>query len=673
MSFFSEANEDAYSVSPDAAATGRRVGFLESWAVGWNEQVRSSAMYGIENAMWNEDNAQVQALRRAGVENIPMLSPESFGMLAERVPGPPQDPGDYLATARFFEDGGDPAFASRLEDYDKRIDELRKTYPNLNLRTSREMWDNVRSTAQAYEQRANNDRRTVGGSVGAFIGGALASMNPNTDPLNFLTLGVGGAGRSIGVRIAEQAGAQGLIEGVNQITGVQEQRRLLGLDYGIGDAVSRVAGAAIGGAALQGAGEAVAFGIRRWFRSGPGDMAPPPTPEALERPTLPDTSMVPPQAIPADETLAAAKLTRAPETYVDWMHEQSPLSVTRNGKARTMLDVDYVTQRLDEWGGPNPWEMPPKTDTAVSLPSNDFVAPNLERFVERSQVDDIARTVDPDTFRVYDDLAQRKETYKRWIDELGGVRDAELQSRIDEIDTKIYDLTAKADGEGGKRAAKTRKDIQALQVEKAQVIEEAAASGKETPDMRRVRRAMMKDDEKMRDLAPLVSRAYARAQQKWANTDADRRAIVDMMRNGRQTLPAVDESAVRVADAVEALTLADRAPILQDAPKVQNIVARDADAADTAAAIVAENMKVIDDAITQYRANVDALLKTEKNGELEINGQSYKLNLDKDTIVVPNEEGSGGREISIRQLLEENKMDEYELEAVSTCSLRKTS
>ena len=671
MSFFSEANEDALSVAPDAAATGPRVGFLESWAVSYNEQVRASAMYGIENQMENLENEQRDTLRRAGIENIPSLMLDSNGALY------PTDNdtigGAYLDTARFYEDGGDPDMANRLSAYDKRIDELRKEFPNLNLRTSREMWDSVKSAAQAYEQRASNDRRTLAGSIGGFLGGAVGAMNPASDPFNFLTAPVGGAGRTVAGRIAGQTLAQGAIEGFNQLTGVQEQRRLLGLEFGVGDAVSRVAGAAVGGAALQGVGEAAAFGIRRWFRSTPTDIAEPPTPEVLNRPALPDTSAIPPQAIPADENLAAAKLTRAPETYIDYMHEQSPLSGTRAGRARTVFDLDYMTSRMDDWNEARPWEIAPKTDTAVTLPRGDFVnAPDMQRFVEKSQVDDIARTVDPDTFRKYDALAERKQTYKRWLDEFGESQNAELQARIDDLDNRIYQMAMKADETGGKRAAKLRKDIQALEAEKAAAVAESGT--KETPDMARVRSQMMADDAKMRDLAPLVSRAYARARQKWTNTNADREALVSMMREGRTDI-RLDEQAARVLERepeVVPQTLADQAPILQAADTVAGKVAADADAADIAQAIVAENVKSFDEALERYRTSLDSIIGEEKNGEIQLDGHSYKLNLDKDKITVPNEDGSGTRELTVRQLLEENKMNEHELEAVSTCSLRKT-
>lgn len=665
MTFFNEANQDALTVAPDAAARGPRVGFLESWEVGWNEQVRGAAQYGIEDAMWRAEDENIRAMRRAGIENVPFLSEDSFG-IANALPGPAGGSDTYLDVARFYQDGGDPAFSTKLEDYDKRIAELQEKYPELRLRTSREMWDGVRATAQEYESRALNDRRTLGGSVGAFLGGALASMNPNTDPLNFITLGVGGAGKTVAARVAGQVGAQGVIEGINQVTGVQEERRLLGLDYGVGDAVSRVAGTAIGAGVLQGVGEAAAFGFRRWFRSAPHDPAP--LPGVTEKPTLPDTSIVPPQAIPADEGLAAAKLTRNPETYVDYLHEQSPLSHTRHGRARTVLDIDYVETRLNDWNGERPWELPPKTDTATTLPTSDFIAPDMHRVAERSQLDDMARQIDPPVFQQFDAWAQRKQAYATRIEEITGGESPEAMARVSAVEDRIDALMVKLEDATGKRAAKMRKDLQALEAERDAVV---AATGDQTrPEVQRFRREMMKADEKMRDLAPLVSRAYARARNKWTNTAEDRKAVLSMIREGRTTMPEVaDDAAARIVAGAQALS--DQAPILRQAAKVEGKIAADADAIDVARAIVAENVKAMDEALETYRTELDTILGTEKNGEIEVGG--VKFNLDKDTVYVPNENGDGGNQLTIRQLIEQNKNDEYEIEAVTTCSLRKTS
>lgn len=667
MSFFNEVNEDATSIAPEAVATGPRAGFFESFAVSYEQQVRGAAVRGIEDAMWRLESDQVAAMREAGIEDVPVLTPNAADFWSVNPTNA------YLDTAKFYEDGGDPAIAGQLTEFDKRIEDLRKTYPDLNLRTSREMWGEVQSKAQEFEQRGMTGRRDFMGEVGAFAGGAVGSLNPNTDPLNFATLGVGGVGKTAIARIASQAGAQGVIETLNQATGVQEQRRLLGLDYGLADAASRVVGTVVGGAAVQGVGEVVGMGVRRWFRNTPTDVAPA-LPDVPQRPVVPDTSRVPPQAVPADETLGGAKLTNAPETYIDYLHEQSPFSQTRAGRARTVLDLDYVTARLEDWTAERPWEITPKTDTAPIRPNSDFVnIPDMDRMVQRAQVDDIARSVDPDTFRKYDALAQRKQTYRRWLDELSEGTDTDIAARIEAVDTQIFDLATRAEETGGKRAAKLRKDIAALEAQKRQIVEEAV--GKETPDMARVRRELMLDDERMRDLAPLVSRAYARAENRWRNTDANRQEIAAMMREGRTEFRP-DEQAQRVADSMPdevPQTLADRAPILREADKVQGKVAADADAADIARAIMAEHAKVMDDALETYRASIDGLLAADKNGEIQLNGQTYKLNLDSDKLFIPQEDGTGGREVTVRELLEQHKTDEYELEAVSSCSLRKTS
>jgi hypothetical protein len=671
VSFFNEANEDAMTIAPEQAATGPLVGFLEAWKTGWEQQTRASASRGIEVAMNNLQNEQIDTLRRAGVENIPILGGTG--------------PDTYLEAARYYEkDESVPQeFVGQLSEYDKRVDELKTKYPDLKLRNSHEMWDTVKSEAQRYEMQALSERRTWGGTAGNFMASTVASMNPDTDPLNFWTMGIAGAGKTILGRIGIQTGFQGGVETINQLTGVQEERRLLGLEHGFGDAFSRVTGAAISGGVLQGVGELGAAGLRRWFRSTPNDPAPPPPMADLSAPRRPDVAAI------VDG--AEARLTAQPESHMDVLHENSPLSVTRQGKARTVLDLDYVSTRLDDWTGPRPWELTPKTDTSVTLPEGDFTAPDVHRFVERAQINDMARRADPDTFRRYDALAERVSTYRRWLDELAETRDAGLQSRLDEIDGRIDALALKAEDQTGKRAAKTRKDIKALEAEKEAAIQASIDKGTETPDMARVRRELLKDDEKMRDLAPLVSRAYARAQNKWTNTDADRKAVVKMMREaGTQLPPAVDDQAARVIEGLPS-SLPDVAPILRGAPDAD--IKQDATPVEVASAVVAKNQEVIDEAVDSFRKSVNALDLEKKpapkgkpkepdpeakpkigdNDEIEIVGQDIKLHLDKDTIWVPNESGDGGRQITVRELLQEQQEREIELQAVSSCSLPKAS
>lgn len=671
MTFFSEPNNDAVSVEPTAAATGPLVGFLDSFETSYNSQVRGAAMYGIEKAFNDAAIEQTEKLRRAGIENIPNLSESAVGFF-----GWGSFDNDYLDIARFYQGQDiDPDVRNQITAFDTRIEELRKELPDLQLKTSREIWEDIRGQAQRYDMKERTDRRTLMGTVGSFIGGMAGAFNVESDPWNVATLGVGGVGRSVGMRIATQGGAQGLIEGVNQVLGVQEQRDLLGLSTGLADAAMRVGGAAVGGAVLQGVGEGLVVGARRWFLPDRADPAPAPDvlPNRRAQP-VPDTSHVPPGAIPADEGLAAAKLQRDPSSIVDYALERSPFGISPAARARTVLDMDYVATRLNEWEGARPWELAPRTDTALpARTTSDFTAPDMRRFVDKAGVDDLARRIDPETFRLYDKLAQRKQTYRRWIDELDATQQTNVAARLKEVDDKLYALQQRALEAGGKRAAKIRKEMEQLRGTKRGIIEELGKS--EAPGVRRVREDLMRTDEKMRDLAPVVSRAYARARSKWESTAAEREAVTRMIQEGGRTLPAITDSEARVLAAVEQ-SLAERAPILQQSYKVEARMKPDADSADYASAILAENAKVLDEQLDAFRQSLDGILGETSDGKLRLAGRDTDIDINTEMVPRTTEDGApvldanGNMQyMTVREMLEQQREAEYDLEAMTKCSI----
>ena len=109
MSFFREANDDAYSIAPEAAAVGPRVGFLDAFETSYQQQVRGSAMYGIEKAFHEMEAAQVKALRDAGVEDIPHIADGAFGFF-----GSGAFDGDYMDAARFYQEIGRASCRERV-------------------------------------------------------------------------------------------------------------------------------------------------------------------------------------------------------------------------------------------------------------------------------------------------------------------------------------------------------------------------------------------------------------------------------------------------------------------------------------------------------------------------------------------------------------------------------
>lgn len=679
MTTFLEQNKDAASVAPGAAATGPLVGFFDSWSAAVDAQMRTSAQFGIEYFMQDLDWRQTKAMKDAGVRDAPQLILELEG----RGPGDgaqsvsqivrndsgyyedfiPSRSRPYMDTARRYSGQEiDAEFEERLQAYDARILQIRKDHPELDLMTSRGMFERVRRDAQAAEARVAADRRSWGGAFGGFVGGALASLHPGTDPLNFYSLGIGGLGRTAAQRILFQMGAQGAVEGINQVTGVQEERRLLGLSYGVGDASMRVAGTAIGAGVLQGAGELVGAGVRRWFRNTPQDPAPPVSiaqrdPEPLKLP--------PPSRI--KEEAAAVRIEQNGGVYTDIIAERSPLSGIRAAGPRIAADLFSAERQLNDWQGPAPARITPRTAN-VAFPA-DAGRPKLDvqPALDNNRAYQMAREQDPQTFNQYEKLTQRRATYRRWLDELAEGRNDDIEAAMAGIERRMAGLQSKLRTTQGKGAkAKLRKEIAEVQADRDELLK--ASRRDETPDTAQVRRELIKTDEKMRDIAPLVGRAYSRSRGRWSETEAEMNAVWDAYQKGRPRPDVPEDSPLPDYDTAM-MELQDRAPILQQSNKVE----AGATSADTAKAILAENAKVLDEALEAYRAEVKQLLSTAEDGVLTIQGREYQMNIDEDKMFIPNEDGTGGREVTIREYLEESQKAETELEAISVCSMKRTS
>jgi len=677
MSFFGETNQDSYSVAPSAAATGPLVGFFESWGVAVDAQMRASSQFGIEYFMQELDWNQTRAMMDAGVEDPPQLI---LGLEGRR-PGEgtvsvaqmlrsdsgyyedfiPERSGAYLDVARRY--AGEeisPEFEERLQAYDARVLQIRQDRPDLELLTSREMFDRVREDAQAAESRLDGDRRTWGGAFGGFFGGALSSVHPGTDPLNFYSLGVGGAGRTALQRILFQTGAQGVVETINQVTGVQEERELLGLSYGFADAAQRVAATALGAGALQGAGEVVGAGVRRWFRDVPTDRAPDITVAEPQREPL---ALPPPEQF--REEAQTVRLEQDGRAYTSILAEQAPLSGIRMAEPRIVADIGDMTRQLEAWDGGAPASLGARTAN-IALPGEVRSARigGVQAALDNNRLYQLAKEADPQAFRQYEQLIERRNTYRRWVEELAQGRDRDVQQTMERIEARLHALEARHKTTQGKtNKLRIREEMAEVRADREALI--AASRTRETRDIAQVRQELVKVDEKMRDIAPLIGRAYSRARGRWGETAQELDAVWASYRSGRAQ-PDMPPDAVLPDYDTAMMSLSDRAPVLRQSDRVEP----GATSADTARAIVAENAKVIDEALAAYRAEVRRLVDVSEDGKLRIEGRDYEFDLDKDTMFVPHEEGTGGREVTLREFLEETRRADDELEAVSTCSIR---
>ena len=676
MTFITNANKDAQSVTKDSAYEGPLVGFFDSWKSAFDTQQRTASMYGLQYAFQEEDWNQTRAMIEAGVPNAPQLA---LSMEGEPEPQPnafwglsgyhedfmPSRSKPYKDVARMYSgrEAG-PDTANRAVEYDNRIHELRKQYPDLNLRTSKQMFDTVIEKAVGLERTNQTNRRSWGGTAGDFAGFAVASFDPTTDPFNFFTMFLGG-GTTVAGRIAGQAGLQGTVEAFNQVTGVQENRSIMGLSSGFGDAAMRVGMTAVAGGAFQGLGEgarvgfrSASAGVRRYFRGTPTDPAPPP-PAPAPPPALPR---------PADivEAAQSARIEANPGAITDYLADLAPLSGIRTGRARVLADMQDMGRQMDDWGGALPAFIRPRTENAA-MPGGDPGRPlvDVSSAIDSNARYQAARAVDPKAFERFEKLTERKAQYKRWMDELGSVRDDTVSQTLDAISTRIAQLEAKLSVTPGKNnKAKIKAQIKEAKADRETVVQASAA--KETPDIAAVRKELIKIDEQMREIAPLIGRAHSQSNGRWSSDEAEIDEVWKAYQAGRTDVAEPVRETPMTYDA--ALALTDRVPILRAAtPETTKETS-----ALTAKAIVEAEIKVLDEGIEAFRLSMNRMLGETADGNILRVGD-HEFNIDKDTIFVPQEDGSGGREITIRQLLSENKELDDELGAFNACSIQHRS
>jgi len=116
-----------------------------------------------------------------------------------------------------------------------------------------------------------------------------------------------------------------------------------------------------------------------------------------------------------------------------------------------------------------------------------------------TDVHGLARMIAPDTFKVWDELTERRDALTQWIDEQRALRDAPAQARIDDILGKVNGVEARLTN----RAA-TRLELARRELEEIQAVD--------TPAMAAARLARQDLDFEMRDLAPTVAEATREAQ-----------------------------------------------------------------------------------------------------------------------------------------------------------------
>lgn len=244
-------------------ANGPETGLLENFDAAYDQTVTGDAMFALESAFQQRyEEALDQVYQKTG-ERIPNI--RSYTDIARALeagtPLPTMDTRNFSIREGVQFNTDAAQYAADMEKVAERLRALNaqdSSIPTLDM-----MWNEVKQAAATAEQRAGNigDRAGASGTFGSFAGGVAGSFTYR-DPVNILTLGIGGVGKTLAARLATEAGAQSVIEGINQFTGVAENRRLLGLDQSLERSLENILFAAVGGAGLRGVAEGLPMGIR---------------------------------------------------------------------------------------------------------------------------------------------------------------------------------------------------------------------------------------------------------------------------------------------------------------------------------------------------------------------------------------------------------------------------
>lgn len=234
------------SLNQENALEGLPTTFGENFDIARNNQLRNESQFGLETEFIN--------LYEKNMDKVFSLTGEKFNQ--------------PLAVTSFFEYaqdreqkdlfrlGEETGYLNTLKKQNERLAELKKQYPD--IQTLDELWANVKSEAQKIDSEFENisSRATFSGTIGNFMGAMVGSFSMR-DPLNVLTLGLGGVGRSVLAKVLTEAGAAGGVEAVNQFTGVTQNRELLGLENSFGRGLNNVIYAGAGAGVLRATGEGV--------------------------------------------------------------------------------------------------------------------------------------------------------------------------------------------------------------------------------------------------------------------------------------------------------------------------------------------------------------------------------------------------------------------------------
>lgn len=677
MSMFDTPSVD--NASGVEATAGASRGFAQSVSDAYNAGYKAMSVLGVRQEL-----DRVQREQDTQIQKVTGKWPEPVLV----------DGSDQADLARFFEEGGTPDIADAIAKHDKMLSDLSSKHPELKLKTSSELWGQVKDEAQKAEQIAASPGSTIGG----FIGDTAAAFDPRVNLPNTLSLGVAPFGKTVALRVASAAGLGGVTQALSEVTGVNENRRLLGLETGFGDSATRVLTTAVGGAAIQGLGEAAVAGVKKLAgrRPAPAAQIPPaaaaapaaPQPGAgatsslLERPGLfrdfQDFEAAVRQDVPGTLATAAERAAaRGP-------YGKSRLAIARH--ETDMATIEAQMQQLNR--GENL-----KLSTKLHEPP----AP-LEREVPHwmrpaeERVPQIARQIDPELYAQVDKLEALITAERNKMVGARTKRDAlpveELDAALkkaDDLEGQIATMRSQLVDADRRKVKKLEGKIAALEQEQRQVIEgispEAEAAGGFDTEIGAASNRLAALEQELRALAPLRKRAENVAIDQYLNDEVPLRGIfTDYAADVRSELRIADTSQrplIQSRRPSEKLTADeggnDVTPGTPNRPGTTSGPDPEAAPGDGVDSLLKdlshENTAQSSDVLALFEA-VEAV-RGGHQGEIVMGGRRY--NLDDEIPVAPLRDADGNinglRMQSIRSILKEVGDDADMLASMRSCSI----
>lgn len=668
MSAFTQPNEDAVPLDIGSVTGGKRYGFLDEIQKSYNETYNLYSQYGAESALWKMEQDNAQKIRDKGGQppislDIQFPAPESG------IPGIGGAYQNYLE--RYYPYTAAWRGQIDLAEKNKRLQQLKIEYPDAGIQTYDEMMTTIRGQVSDNARRLQEHSSTIGGDIGYFVGGMAASVDPRVNPVNFVMALAGGAGLAKGaiLRALEQGGFQGVSSLISAYTGEHENIKFLtGKEPTTEETLLQAGQQALYGVGGQALAEAARFGVgavrRKWFqRTTPTDIPPPPP--------------KPPEAAPPvlGRPSAGVPEIRAPLTPVQ---READLAVTQAvrdvvGTSRTAMrtakaDFFEVRSQMADMNGPQPWEIRPPTHTRTYAPG-EVITPEVS--FQNSTPDEIARRIDPETFRVYDKLAKIQQDARDSLMRFAATREIAIGQETAPLDKQIAELQNKLVDANKRTTKRIAPRLSELQKERERILTERRAA--DTPQMAQARSIVQRADFSMRDIAPAVSRAYARAHGEWIANEAMKADVNSMLSEARATLEpkASIHLTHPVGDAeLNAWLHQDRSP-QTFIPELQSPTAKPVAPGEDAAKVVGEEQSLqIKAQHEQATALVEGAIKTLDTPDVPITvpGHDTPLALD-DEIFIKDDNGSLVK-LTIRDLLKDVQEHSGMLQAVSACSIQ---